>query len=107
MYLIKYYFTLLFMYILMFIYFLFLQYTAVDAEGQNVAIAGRTGFAHYSLLNRRWKLFGNETQEKDFVVTGGMLWWRSHIILGCYNLVANRDEVSYNPKIIIHIELSF
>jgi hypothetical protein len=74
------------------------QYTAVDAEGQNVAIAGRTGFAHYSLLNRRWKLFGNETQEKDFVVTGGMLWWRSHIILGCYNLVANRDEVS----IILH-----
>ncbi|XP_059485791.1 guanine nucleotide exchange factor subunit Rich [Neocloeon triangulifer] len=75
-----------------------IRYTAVDAEGQNVAIAGRTGFAHYSLLHRKWKLFGNETQEKDFVVTGGILWWRSFIILGCYNIVQSRDEIRIYPK---------
>jgi RAB6A-GEF complex partner protein 1 len=83
----------------------------VDAEGQNVAIAGRTGFAHYSLANRKWKLFGNETQEKDFVVTGGILWWRSYIILGCYNIVQSRDEVmsfysidqSLDPDLFISI----
>ncbi|XP_065331674.1 guanine nucleotide exchange factor subunit Rich isoform X2 [Cloeon dipterum] len=75
-----------------------IRYSAVDAEGQNVAIAGRTGFAHYSLLHRKWKLFGNETQEKDFVVTGGILWWHSYIILGCYNLVQSRDEIRIYPK---------
>lgn len=47
-----------------------LQYTAIDNDGQNLAVAGRTGLAHYSLVTRKWKLFGNETQEKDFIVTG-------------------------------------
>lgn len=56
----------------------------MDATGQNVAIAGRTGFAIYSLNSRRWKLFGNETQEKDFIVTGGLLWWQGFVIMGIH-----------------------
>ena len=35
---------------------------AVDESGMFFAIAGRMGVAHYSLLSRRWKLFGNESQ---------------------------------------------
>ena len=27
-----------------------------------MAVAGKTGLAHYALFNRKWKLFGNETQ---------------------------------------------
>lgn len=38
------------------------QYSAVDKAGQCVAVAGKTGLAHYGLFNRKWKLFGNETQ---------------------------------------------
>ena len=57
---------------------------------QHVAVAGRTGVAHYSLLTRRWKLFGNENQEKDFVVTGGLMWWRQLLIMGCYNINLKR-----------------
>lgn len=49
-----------------------------------MAVAGRTGLAHYSFATRRWKLFGNETQEKDMIVTGGLLWWQSYIVLGKY-----------------------
>jgi len=39
-----------------------LQYSCVDKAGQCVAVAGKTGLAHYALFNRKWKLFGNETQ---------------------------------------------
>lgn len=49
-----------------------------------MAVAGRTGVALYSFNTRKWKLFGNETQEKDFVVTGGLLWWNEFVIMGEY-----------------------
>lgn len=83
------------------IHFLFLslsQYSAIDHEGQNMAIAGRTGLAHYSLQTRRWKLFGNESQEKDFIVAGGLLWWRDYIVMGCYSILDNADELRFYPR---------
>ena len=60
------------------------QYTAMDDNSEHIAVAGRTGFAHYSVALRKWRLFGNETQEKDFIVTGGILWWRDQIVIGKY-----------------------
>lgn len=61
-------------------------------------MAGRTGVAMYSMVTRKWKLFGNETQEKDFIVTGGLLWWDDFIIMGCYSLVQKSDEIRLYPK---------
>ncbi|XP_063238684.1 guanine nucleotide exchange factor subunit Rich [Bacillus rossius redtenbacheri] len=75
-----------------------IRYTAIDCDGQNIAVAGRTGLAHYSLGTRKWTLFGNETQEKDFVVTGGLLWWRDHVMLGCYSIAGDRDELRLYPR---------
>ena len=63
-----------------------------------MAVAGRTGLAHYSMHTRRWKLFGNETQEKDFIVLGGLLWWRDFIVMGCYSILENADEVRFYPR---------
>lgn len=63
------------------------QYSAIDVSGTNIAVAGRTGLAMYSMATRKWKLFGNETQEKDFIVTGGILWWDDFVIMGCYRFV--------------------
>ncbi|KAJ8935417.1 hypothetical protein NQ314_012836, partial [Rhamnusium bicolor] len=74
------------------------RYSAIDPDGQNMAIAGRTGLAHYSMQSRRWKLFGNESQEKDFIVAGGLLWWRDYIIMGCYSIVDNADELRFYPR---------
>lgn len=56
-------------------------------------IAGRSGLAHYSLITHRWKLFGNEIQEKDMIVTGGVLWWRCYIICGCYSVPVDEHQV--------------
>uniref|UniRef100_A0A182W8I4 Protein RIC1 homolog n=1 Tax=Anopheles minimus TaxID=112268 RepID=A0A182W8I4_9DIPT len=70
-----------------------IRYSAIDHLGTNVAVAGRTGVAIYSFNTRKWKLFGNETQEKDFVITGGLLWWKEFIIMGCYSLIGFHDEL--------------
>ncbi|XP_013137307.1 PREDICTED: guanine nucleotide exchange factor subunit Rich [Papilio polytes] len=75
-----------------------LRYSAIDEAGVNVCVAGRAGLAHYSCASRRWKLFGNEAQEKDFVVTGGMLWWRDHIVIGCYSILDGHDEIRFYPR---------
>ncbi|XP_058820405.1 guanine nucleotide exchange factor subunit Rich isoform X1 [Topomyia yanbarensis] len=74
------------------------RYSAIDFLGTNVAVAGRTGVALYSFNTRKWKLFGNETQEKDFVVTGGLLWWNECIIMGCYSLIGFHDELRIYSK---------
>ena len=36
-------------------------------------------------------------QEKDMVVTGGLTWWDGHIIVACYNLLENQDEIRIYP----------
>lgn len=38
------------------------QYACIDNEGEHIAVAGITGLAHFSVLLKRWKLFGNESQ---------------------------------------------
>ncbi|XP_053677300.1 guanine nucleotide exchange factor subunit Rich [Anopheles nili] len=75
-----------------------IRYSAIDSSGMNVAVAGRTGVALYSFNTRKWKLFGNETQEKDFVITGGLLWWKEFIIMGCYSLIGFHDELRIYSK---------
>lgn len=75
-----------------------LQYSAIDNSGHHLAITGRTGVAHYSLVTRKWKLFGNESQEKDFIVSGGLLWWRDYLVMGCYSIPDNGDEIRFYPK---------
>ncbi|CAH1163628.1 unnamed protein product [Phaedon cochleariae] len=75
-----------------------IRYSAIDSDGLNIAVAGRTGLAHYSMQSRRWKLFGNETQEKDFIVAGGLLWWRDYVIMGCYSILDNGEELRFYPR---------
>ncbi|XP_044586463.1 guanine nucleotide exchange factor subunit Rich isoform X2 [Cotesia glomerata] len=75
-----------------------IRYTAIDNEGQNIAVAGRTGLAHYSLSSRKWKLFGNENQERDFIVTGGLLWHRGFMIASSYSIVEDKDEIRIYPR---------
>nr|XP_033781566.1 RAB6A-GEF complex partner protein 1 isoform X2 [Geotrypetes seraphini] len=70
-----------------------IRFSTVDKVGQNIAVVGKFGFAHYSLLSKKWKLFGNITQEQSMIVTGGLAWWNEFIILACYNLNDHHDEL--------------
>ncbi|XP_077981374.1 guanine nucleotide exchange factor subunit RIC1-like [Glandiceps talaboti] len=76
-----------------------IKYAAVDRAGHCVAVAGKTGLAHYALFTRKWKLFGNETQEQDMAVNGGLCWWKDFIITACYNVNENRDEIRLYPRV--------
>ncbi|XP_033367250.1 RAB6A-GEF complex partner protein 1 isoform X4 [Parus major] len=70
-----------------------IRFSAIDKLGQNVAVVGKFGFAHYSLLTKKWKLFGNITQEQTMMVTGGLAWWNDFIVLACYNLNDHQEEL--------------
>jgi len=56
-------------------------------------VVGKFGFAHYSLLTKKWKLFGNITQEQNMIVTGGLAWWNDFIVLACYNISDRQEEL--------------
>lgn len=75
-----------------------IRYAAVDKSGRCIAVAGRTGIAHYSLNNRKWKLFGNVSQEQSFWCRGGLAWWRDFLIVPCYNSNSSTDEVRFYPR---------
>lgn len=70
-------------------FFSFIQFSAIDKLGQNVAVVGKFGFAHYSLLTKKWKLFGNITQVRG----DGILFWCTGKILfvGMWNLEKTKE----------------
>ena len=56
------------MYTCMYVYHL-TQYAAVDSLGSSIAVAGLAGFALYSGIRKKWKLFGNEIQVRIIIHT--------------------------------------
>ncbi|KAM9735806.1 LOW QUALITY PROTEIN: guanine nucleotide exchange factor subunit RIC1 [Menidia menidia] len=70
-----------------------IRFAAIDTAGQCMAVAGRRGFAHYSLYTRKWKLFGNVTQEQNMTVTGGLAWWNDFIVVACYNFTDQQEQL--------------
>ncbi|XP_004591873.2 guanine nucleotide exchange factor subunit RIC1 isoform X1 [Ochotona princeps] len=70
-----------------------IRFSAIDKLGQNIAVVGKFGFAHYSLLTKKWKLFGNITQEQNMIVTGGLAWWNDFMVLACYNISDHQEEL--------------
>ncbi|CAN9504515.1 unnamed protein product [Ophioblennius macclurei] len=70
-----------------------IRFAAIDTAGQCMAVAGKRGFAHYSLYTRKWKLFGNITQEQNMMVTGGLAWWNDFVVVACYNFIDQQEQL--------------
>ncbi|XP_072309177.1 guanine nucleotide exchange factor subunit RIC1 [Eucyclogobius newberryi] len=70
-----------------------IRFAAIDTAGQSMAVAGRRGFAHYSIYTRKWKLFGNVTQEQNMTVTGGLAWWNEFVVVACYNFNDQQEQL--------------
>ncbi|KAL0965856.1 hypothetical protein UPYG_G00286660 [Umbra pygmaea] len=70
-----------------------IRFAAIDTAGQCIAVAGRRGFAHYFMTTRKWKLFGNITQEQNMTVTGGLAWWKDFVVVACYNFIDQQEEL--------------
>ncbi|XP_026289117.1 guanine nucleotide exchange factor subunit Rich isoform X1 [Frankliniella occidentalis] len=75
-----------------------IRYTAMDLSGEHLAVAGRAGLALYSVANRKWKLFGSESQERDIIVSGGLLWWGSYVVLAAYSVASDCDQLRLYPR---------
>ncbi|KAI8882813.1 RIC1-domain-containing protein [Backusella circina FSU 941] len=67
-----------------------IRYASISADGRYIAIAGKRGFAHYNAVSNRWKLFGNQQQEQSFLVRGGMVWYKSILIVPC-EILSNKS----------------
>ncbi|OQR75211.1 protein RIC1-like [Tropilaelaps mercedesae] len=74
------------------------RYSCIDRDGSNLCVAGKYGLCIYSLQSKKWKFFGNETQEQDFIIAGGLLWWSEYIVCGCVNLKDPSDEIRMYPR---------
>lgn len=72
-----------------------IRYTSIDSEGKYIAVAGRRGFTHYSIISGKWKLFGNEYQEQNLVVKGGMVWFRNILVVACQDLTTKSHELRF------------
>eukprot|EP00842_Homolaphlyctis_polyrhiza_P005744 jgi/Hompol1/6170/HPOL_004856-RA len=88
-----------------------IRYVSVNTSGHFIAIAGARGLAHYNTLSGKWKLFGNEHQEQSFAVQGGILWFRSMMIIACEDVIGHTSDIrvfSRETKLdntfILHIE---
>ncbi|CAO4365271.1 unnamed protein product [Caenorhabditis nigoni] len=75
-----------------------LRYASTDRHYKHLVVAGDQGFAYCSLSNRRWKIFGNETQEKNLLVTGGVFIWNDDVV-GVVGVSADTDKshLSFYP----------
>eukprot|EP01136_Pigoraptor_vietnamica_P006555 Opistho-1_new@39620 len=74
-----------------------IRLAAVSDGGQFVAVAGRTGLAQYAIGTRRWKLFGNQNQERE-ISCKTLAWWRDFIVVGCRNALTGTDELRWYPR---------
>jgi hypothetical protein len=52
----------------------------ISADGKYIAVAGRRGLAHYSVVSGRWKTFDDPANEAEFSVRGGMCWYQ-HVLV--------------------------
>lgn len=75
-----------------------IRYASTDRQYRHLVVAGDQGFAYCSLSNRRWKIFGNETQEKNLLVTGGVFIWNDDVV-GVVGVSADTDKshLSFYP----------
>lgn len=70
-----------------------------------VAIAGRRGLTHYSTVSGKWKLFGDERQERDFVVRGGLLWFH-HVLVAAIEVDKTYQVRIESIKLIVRYAFS-
>ncbi|VDM36928.1 unnamed protein product [Toxocara canis] len=75
-----------------------LRIAAVDRENARwIVAAGSRGFAYCNTMTGKWRLFGNESQERDMLVTGGLAVWRGFVLVACYDIDRDREQLRFYP----------
>ena len=68
-----------------------IKFAVVSSGGKYIAVAGRRGLAHYSVISGRWRTFDDPAAEHEFSVRGGMCWYQ-HFLIACVES-GNRHQV--------------
>ena len=55
------------------------------------------GFAHYSLVTRRWRKFGSRVQEQSFSARG-LAWWGPFLIVSATSSSSGEDSLRVYPR---------
>ncbi|KAG5358537.1 Guanine nucleotide exchange factor subunit Rich [Yarrowia sp. B02] len=67
------------------------------------AVAGARGLCHYSINSGRWKMFAEEYMDNEFVVKGGMIWYKHFLICGVYSFTTGGYEIRvYSRDLDLH-----
>ncbi|KAG5355595.1 Guanine nucleotide exchange factor subunit Rich [Yarrowia sp. C11] len=67
------------------------------------AVAGARGLCHYSINSGRWKMFAEEYMDNEFVVKGGMIWFKHFLICGVYSFTTGGYEIRvYSRDLDLH-----
>lgn len=75
-----------------------LRLVSIDHEnGRWLVAAGTRGFAHCNIATGKWRLFGNESQEQDVLITGGVAVWRGFVVAACYDINRDKEELRFYP----------
>ncbi|KAH9536131.1 hypothetical protein CY35_17G090800 [Sphagnum magellanicum] len=73
------------------------MHVAANEDGTHLAIAGRQGLILYDFQSKRWRVFGDITQEREIQCVG--LVWLGRIIVLCnYREVTKTYELSLYPR---------
>lgn len=85
--------------------------TVISPDGRYIAVAGRRGLAHHSIVSGRWKTFDDPVHEDEFSVRGGMC-WHQHILIaavesnGAYQLrMYSREGALSNNKMVHSVNM--
>ena len=69
-----------------------LSYSSTSPDGQYILVAGRRGFCIFNTKTNKWKLFGNEIQERRIVLKC-VEWYQRFLICLVDDLEANTTEI--------------
>ncbi|KAJ2477172.1 WD40 repeat protein [Coemansia sp. RSA 2320] len=76
-----------------------IRYVAADADGQHIAVAGKSGLACYAVGTHKWRLFRNQQQEASISCVGGLLWYREYLIVASINHeCGNSPQLLFFPR---------
>ncbi|TMS40173.1 hypothetical protein L596_006586 [Steinernema carpocapsae] len=64
---------------------------------KTLAIAGQAGFCLCNIQTGKWRLFGNETQEQNLLVTGGISIWNDYVIVVGCDTEGTKEEIRLYP----------
>ncbi|CAJ0958637.1 unnamed protein product, partial [Mesorhabditis belari] len=75
-----------------------IRFASIDREeARFLVIAGTHGFAHGNLATGKWKIFGNESQERELITTGGVFIWKGTVGVACCNVERAAELLRFYP----------